>query len=115
MSNIDKKLHTNQDLFTDLNEKDAEAINGGFEIFTIQNDVSNYSMAYTLDGSSATLNPNYYVERIAIFGGLIQFDADARSGYQPSQTYNLENGRTYSFQPNYYTSNPYDFDLYDIT
>jgi hypothetical protein len=118
MSNIYKKLEitaANQDFFTDLTEQDAEAINGGYETFTIENDVSNYKMSYTVDGTSATLDPGYYTNWTAYSGGLVEFDADGRSGYQPSRKYNLGSGRTYSFQPNTSTSNPYDFDLYDIT
>jgi hypothetical protein len=115
MSNIDKILHANQALFTNLTEQDAQAINGGYETFTIQNDVSNYYMSYSVDGTSARLDPGRYEDWTAYGGGLVEFDKDARSGYQASQTYNLDSGRTYAFRLNTSTSNPYDFDLYDIT
>jgi hypothetical protein len=114
MSNIDKILHANQDLFTNLTEQDAEAINGGAEQFTIQNDVSNYTMSYSIDGTSDRLQPGYSQGWTAYSGGTIEFDSDGRSGFQ-SKEYDLSNGGIYSFQPNTSTSNPYDFELYDIT
>lgn len=114
MSNIDKILHAHQDLFTELDSKNAEAIKGGAESFTIQNEVSNYSMSYSIDGTSATLEPGYSQGWTAYSGGIISFDSDARSGFQ-SQEYNLGNGGIYAFRPNSSTSDPYDFNLYDIT
>lgn len=114
MSNIDKILHAHQDLFTELDPKNAETINGGAERFRVQNEVSNYSMSYDIDGTSDSLQPGYYQDWTAYSGGIISFDSDGRSGFQ-SKEYNLGNGRTYAFRPNSSTSNPYDFELYDIT
>lgn len=118
MSNIYKKLEisvAHQELFTDLTEQDSESINGGSEAFTIENDISNYTISYKLDGRSAKLKPNYYVGWEAYSGGTISFDKDVRSGYQKSKEYDLEDGRIYAFKTNTSTSNPYDVDLYDIT
>lgn len=108
MLNINDILH-----FIELDEKSSEAINGGYERFKIQNDVSNYSMSYSVDGTSGRLKPGYYQNWTAYSGGVVEFDADGRSGYQ-SRKYNLGGGRSYSFQPNTSTVNPSDFDLYEI-
>jgi hypothetical protein len=55
-----------------------------------------------------------YQNWIAYSGGIVQFDKDARSGYQPSRNYNLSNGRVYAFRSNRATRNPYDIDIYRI-
>jgi hypothetical protein len=120
MSNIDKIFHVNQDLFTDLTEQDAEAINGGYETFTIRNDLNNFKMAYSVDGTSARLRPRtdstyYYEDWTARNGGVVKFDADTRAGYQASPEYNLSSGRIYAFRPKKSTKNIYDMDLYDVT
>jgi hypothetical protein len=116
MSKISKKPDDKQNLFTDISPQDSEKYNGGYtERFTLKNEVNNYSMSYSVDGTSARLSSNYYQDWTAYSGGVVEFDRDARSGYQASKTYNLSNGRTYAFRPNTSTSNIYDFDLYDIT
>jgi hypothetical protein len=105
----------NSALWVELDDENAQTINGGAEEFTITNEVSNYTMSYKLDGRSAKLKPDYSIGWEAYSGGIISFDKDARSGYQKSKKYNLEDGRTYAFRPNTSTLNIYDFDLYDIT
>jgi hypothetical protein len=110
-------LHINDIIhFNELDEKSAEAINGGYtEGFTIKNEVGNFNMSYSVDNTPGRLSPNYYQDWTATSGGFVLFDRDTRSGFQSSPRYNLSNGRTYAFRPNTRTANIYDMDLYDIT
>jgi hypothetical protein len=100
--------------FTELDEKSSVSVNGGYESFSIQNDVSNYTMSYSVDKTRGRLKPGHYENWTAYSGGVVEFDTDSRSGYQPSRKYNLSSGRTYSFQPNTSTANPNDVSLYEI-
>jgi hypothetical protein len=104
----------NKQLFQELKNEVAQQFNGGAERFRIENQVSNYSVGYNVDGTRDRLRPGYYQNWIAYSGGIVQFDKDARSGYQPSRNYNLSNGRVYAFRSNRATRNPYDIDIYRI-
>ncbi|PHM06621.1 hypothetical protein [Nostoc sp. 'Peltigera malacea cyanobiont' DB3992] len=116
MLNIDKMLETtsaNQDLFVDLNEKDAETVSGGLEVFTVRNETGG-RIPYTVDG---TLTNRPYGDSVWTTGrgGIIDFDTDfGLSGVQ-SRKYNLADGRTYAFRYDTTTSYTEDIDLYDIT
>ena len=117
MSNIDKMLEitsANQDLFVDLNDKSAETISGGNEVFTIKNK-TNYNVGYEVDGKSWTHEPGKVWIWTANKGGNIKFDQDSRSGVTSYKTYNLADGGIYEFQNNERTKgNPYDIDLYSV-
>jgi hypothetical protein len=117
MTNVDQSQSTsaNSALWIELDDEKAQTINGGSEIFTISNEVSNYTMSYKLDGTSDELETGYSQEWTAYSGGTITFDKDGRSGYQKSKEYDLEDGRIYAFRPNTSTRNVYDFQIYDIT
>lgn len=122
MSNIDTMIEmnsTNQDLFVELNEKDAETISGGIincfdfsERFTIYNQ-TNVRIPYTIDGTR-TSRPDGDSVWTTDGGGIIAFDLDfGQSGVQ-LQRYNLSNGSKYAFRYNTDTSNPNDIELYRI-
>jgi hypothetical protein len=116
MSNISERLKisaANQDLFTDLTEQDAEAINGGAEVFTIEQPIGSEGTFY-IDDTAFTHRPYETWEYTAYNGGIISFDTDGRTGVESIKKYNLANGGQYSFQYNTSTSDPYDIDLYDI-
>jgi hypothetical protein len=113
MSNIDKMLEStsaNQDLFVDLNEKDAETVSGGaVERFTISNQ-TDARIPYAVDGRR-TSNPN--PGSVSVWttgqGGIIDFDYDVlRSGVQ-LRRYDLSNNRQYAFRPD--TRTPYGGDI----
>ncbi len=105
---------TNQDLFVDLNQKDAETVSGGYEVFTIRNK-TNYNVGYTVDGKSWTHKPGEVWIWTAYKGGKIKFDQDGRSGVKSYKKYNLSNGKIYEFQNNNSTpGNPYDIELYRV-
>ncbi len=115
MSNIDtmlKNTSTNQDLFLDLNEKAAETISGGYEVFTIKNETK-YNLIHRIDGKRFTMKPNSKWIYTAYLGGRIRFDSDMRKGYIQYKRYNLRNGGLYVFKDNKSTvGNPYDINLY---
>lgn len=115
MSNIDKILEitcTNHDLFVDLNEKDAEKVSGGYEVFTIYNDTK-YNVWYKVDGKSWTHKPGEKWIWTAYKKGIIKFDQDGRSEVKSYKKYNLANGGVYRFKDNKTTTgNPYDIELY---
>ena len=120
MSNTNK-MHeittTNQDLFTNLTREDAEAISGGYEVFTVKNQTK-YNIYYYVDGTLATpefAQPGSNVVWTAYEGGIIEFDTDARNDYQQWTKYDLEHGRVYAFQENLTPGDPWDIDIYDIT
>lgn len=117
MSNIDELLESisaNQDLFVDLNEKDAETVSGGLETFTIRNE-TNARIPYALDG---TLTNRPYGGSVSVWttgkGGTIDFDYDLGLAGVQSRKYNLSDKGTYAFR--YDTNTPYnqDIDLYTI-
>ncbi len=116
MSNIDLMTSANQDLFIDLNAENAETFNGGYEVFTIRNS-TNANVFYTIDGTADTLQkPNQTITWTGNGKGIITFDDDVRSNKEQYKSYNLSDGRTYEFLPNYYTTgNPYDIDLYLVS
>lgn len=116
MSNIDTMPEitaTNQDLFVDLNEKDAEVVSGGGkERFTIYNQ-TNVRIPYTVDGKR-TGRPYGNSVWTAYKGGIIEFDYDfGRQGVQ-SRKYNLANGGKYAFRYNRRTGYSKDIELYRI-
>ena len=120
MSNIDTMLEitcTNQDLFDDLNDKSAETISGGYEVFTVKNETK-YNIHYFIDGTLTKpefAKPNTSSIWTAHKGGIIKFDVDRRSDYKQWEEYNLANGGVYAFRDNTSTSgNPYDIELYSI-
>ncbi|MBR8834809.1 MAG: hypothetical protein DSM106950_12415 [Stigonema ocellatum SAG 48.90 = DSM 106950] len=114
MSNIDLMTSANQDLFIDLNAENAETFNGGYEVFTIRNN-TNANVGYDIDGTLKQQPSGTSVTWTAYNGGIITFDDDVR-GNQQYKSYNLANGQTYEFRPNYNTTgNPYDIDLYKIS
>lgn len=103
-------------LVEDLDNKAAETISGGYEVFTIRNRTSNSDITYYVDGTiSRTLAPGEDTEWTAYSGGIIEFDQDNRSDVYASKTYDLANGGIYEFQDNGTTpGNPYDIDLYSV-
>ena len=104
----------NQDLFIDLNNKSAETISGGYEVFTIKNSTK-YNVWYKVDGKSWTHKPGEVWIWTAYKGGKIKFDQDGRSGVKSYKKYNLANGGIYEFQDNRTTAgNPYDIELYSV-
>ncbi|MDM9384118.1 hypothetical protein QUB80_25925 [Chlorogloeopsis sp. ULAP01] len=116
MSNIDKMLEStsaNQDLFVDLNKKDAEALSGGaLERFTISNR-TNARIPYSVDGSRLRyLNPGSVASWATTRGGIVAFDYDVRPGVQLRRR-NLSNGR-YTFLPDTRTSYRGDIDIFRI-
>ena len=117
MLNTHKMLEitaTTQDLFTDLNKEDAEAISGGYqEVFEVQNKTK-YYVGYVIDGEKHTLSPGDFYTEVAYNGGIIKFDLDRRKGKVQLKKYNLKNGRIYAFKENKRTKIPYDVDLYDV-
>ena len=124
MSNIDANLNptaNKQELFVDLDQKDAEIIGGGWwnpfaknEKFTIYNETK-IRIPYTVDGtktsrpyggSASTWNTKK--------GGEIKFDYDfGRGGYQ-ERKYNLSDGGKYAFRYDTRTSYAHDIELYKI-
>ncbi len=125
MSNIDKMLEmtsTNQDLFVDLNEKDAETVSGGLwwpfpkkEKFTIYNQTK-VRIPYSVDGKQTSYPyPGVKVTWTTYGGGNIAFDYDfGRPGVQ-KRKYNLSNGSTYAFRYDTRTPYKYDIELYKIS
>ncbi|MDZ8077958.1 MAG: hypothetical protein RMY36_021180 [Nostoc sp. SerVER01] len=116
MSNIDKMLEStsaNQDLFVDLNEKDAETVSGGLETFTVRNQ-TNLRIPYTVDGEQ-TNRPYGDSVWTTGKGGEIDFDYDFGVPGVQSRKYNLNNGRTYAFRYDTRTDYGQDIDLYDVT
>jgi hypothetical protein len=99
----------------ELSEQAAETISGGQqEVFTISNKTG-YNITHVLDGQAFDIKPNQSWSYVAYRGGIINFDADGRSGYNQNKTYNLGNGHVYEYQDNKSTPcNPYDIDLYTV-
>ncbi len=123
MSNIDKMLEitsANQDLFVDLNDKSAETISGGAEVFTIKNE-TDYEITYSLDGKSWNHIPNANDGRGWAWTtsnggkGIIEFDQDVRPEFTANKSYDLANGGVYAFRENKTTEgHPWDIELYKI-
>ncbi len=102
-------------LIEELDEQAAETISGGYEVFEVKNKTG-YNIPYTVDGKT-TGDPSPGSDRIwtAYSGGIIEFDADGRTGYQLYKKYDLVEGGVYEFQDNIKTDgNPYDIDLYRV-
>jgi hypothetical protein len=118
MSNIDKMLESisaNQDLFVDLNEKDAETVSGGaIERFTISNQ-TNVRIPYTVDGTQTTRPYGGSVSNWTTGkGGEIRFDYDFGLPGVQLRKYNLVDGRKYAFRYDTRTLYGKDIDLYRI-
>ena len=116
MSNTSTMLEINtekQDLFVDLNGKDAETVSvGARERFTIYNQTS-LRIPYVVDGKRTT-RPYGNSVWTTYRGGIIKFDYDfGRPGVQ-SRPYNLANGGKYAFRYNTNTPYAYDIELYRI-
>ena len=109
MSKTDK----NQDLFIDLDEKDAEIVSGGKkEKFTIYNQTS-ARIPYAVDGKQ-TNRPYGHSVWTVFKGGIIEFDYDlGRRGVQ-LRKYNLSNGSKYAFRYDRRTGYSKDIELYKI-
>ncbi|NEO23982.1 hypothetical protein [Moorena sp. SIO4A5] len=108
-------ISANPDLFVDLNQKDAETISGGYEVFTIRNKTK-YNVHYFVDGKLTKFpKPGSSSVWTAYKGGIIKFDIDGRNNYKLWKKYNLANGGVYEFKDNKSTpGNPYDIDLYRV-
>jgi hypothetical protein len=99
---------------TELSEQAAETISGGQEVFTIYNKTG-YDITHVLDGKAFDIKPNEGWTYTAYSGGIINFDADGRSGVNQNKTYNLGEGHVYEYQDNKSTpGNPYDIELYRV-
>lgn len=114
-SNLENKnLFSAVNLVEDLDNKAAETISGGYEVFEIKNTLD-FDVNFTLDGYSQTQTSGETLIWTAYSGGGIKFDTDSRAGYKQYKSYNLADGGTYEFQSNNYTrGNPYDIDIYDV-
>ncbi|WP_414565040.1 MULTISPECIES: hypothetical protein [unclassified Anabaena] len=117
MSNhaIPESTSANQDLFVDLNEKEAETVSGGaLERFTIINR-TNARIPYTVDGKrTLNANPNSVVRWTTGRGGIVAFDYDVRRPGVQLRRYNLSNNRRYEFRPDSRTSYRGDINLYRV-
>ncbi|MEH2361657.1 hypothetical protein [Nostoc sp.] len=116
MSNIDKMLEstsTNQYLFVDLNEKDAETVSGGLA-FTIRNETDN-RIPYAVDGTQTNRPYGGSVSNWTTGEGKIDFDYDFGLEGVQSRKYSLADGHTYAFRYDNNTGYDKDIDLYDIT
>ena len=124
MSNVDDKMFeitsANQDLFMELDEKDAETVSGGYEVFTIKNETK-YDLVYLMDGHNirpilgGLHKSGQDVIWTAYSGGIIKFDEDMRAGFIQYKTYNLSHGERYVFRENTKTTgNPHDIDIYRV-
>lgn len=101
----------NQDLFVDLNQKDAEIISGGCKLVEITNKTK-YDITHVLDGKQYLMKPGekWY---FAAPNGYISFDTDGRDNYKQDKSYTLNNEGKYKFEDNNYTPEiSYDLDLY---
>ncbi|MEH2290864.1 hypothetical protein [Nostoc sp.] len=103
-------------LIEELDEQAAETISGGYEVFEVKNKTG-YNIPYTVDGKT-TGDPAPGSDRIwtAYSGGIIEFDADGRDGYELYKKYDLADGGVYEFQDDTTTiGNPYDINLYKVS
>jgi hypothetical protein len=90
MSNTNiKNTATNQALLMDLNEKDAETINGGQLKGSEIKNLTNKSIDYTVDGEKYITNPKND-DFIAYERGQLRFKGGQKQ---------LEDGRIYAFKP----------------
>ncbi|MEM9510887.1 MAG: hypothetical protein AAFW67_06935 [Cyanobacteria bacterium J06638_38] len=122
-------MKNEQNLFEDLNQKDAETISGGIlgsilgkipnplgkETFTVSNE-TNDRIPYTVDWKQTTHPyPGSSRKWSTRLGGYIRFDYDTgRDGVQ-KRTYNLKDGHKYAFRYDTRTAYAHDIELYDIT
>lgn len=118
MLNNDKMLEStsaNQELFVDLNEKDAETVSGGaLERFTIANR-TNARIPYAVDGRRTRYpNPGSVSIWITNRGGIVTFDRDVRRPGVQLRRRNLSNGARYAFRPDTRTSYRGDIDIFRI-
>ncbi|MEH2116535.1 hypothetical protein [Nostoc sp.] len=101
-------------LVEEIDEQVAEIISGGYEVFTIRNNTG-YDIKHKLDGKLFRMKPNQESVYTTYNGGIIQFDADMRGGYQRWKSYNLRDGKIYEFKDNGKTAgNPYDINIYRV-
>ena len=110
-------ISTNQDLFIELNDANAETVSGGYEVFTVRNETK-YDIDYFVDGTKTKAKfakPGTGSVWTAYKGGIIEFDVDGRDHYTELKKYDLSDGGVYAFRENTSTpSNPYDIELYSI-
>jgi hypothetical protein len=122
MSNIDNMLEStsaNQDLFVDLNEKDAETVSGGtlfvVEQFTIRNE-TDVLIPYAVDGTRTSYpDPGSVSDWTAYDGGIVAFDYDFGLPGVQLREYDLAHGDTYAFRYDTRTDYPNDIELFNIT
>ncbi|NEP54183.1 MAG: hypothetical protein F6K65_37510 [Moorea sp. SIO3C2] len=113
----------NQDLFVDLNQKDAEKVSGGTvaqggvdqnEIFKIESQIRFTRVRYFVDGEAGRLRFGQNALWFTNQGGSVTFDfLPFRRGFQ-ARTVDLSSGRKYAFQFNTSTFRPLDINLVDI-
>ncbi|MDJ0800742.1 MAG: hypothetical protein QNJ51_28695 [Calothrix sp. MO_167.B12] len=110
-----QSLLQNFDLVEELDEKAAEKISGGYEVFTVKNQTK-YNVHYYVDGKKTKYpRPGAVSIWTAYKGGIIKFDIDGRTKYKKWRKYNLADGGVYAFRDNKKTKgNPYDIELYRI-
>ena len=107
----DKSILEKFDLVEELNEKDAEVISGGYEVFQIKNS-TDYDLHYSVDGKNHLLFSKGSTIWVTGKEGTIKFDYDMTSGYK-LKTYNLSDRRKYEFQYDYSTW-AFDINVYDV-
>ena len=118
ITNKGLEIGSDQDLFVDLDDKSAETISGGYEVFKVTNG-TNASIKYSVDGRLTKYGSAPGATSIwTTYGnpaqkGIIKFDQDVRASVVAHKRYNLSNGGRYIFRYNTKTTgNPYDVDLY---
>ncbi|MEH2035795.1 hypothetical protein [Nostoc sp.] len=102
-------------LIEEIDEQADETISGDYEVSEVKNKTV-YNIPYTVDGKT-TGDPAPGSDRIwtAYSGGIIEFDADGRDGYELYKKSDLADGGVYEFQDNTTTiGNPYDIELYRV-
>lgn len=121
MSDMHTKMTSNQqNLFEDLNQKDAETVSGGLwnpfakETFTIYNETK-ARIPYTVDWKKTTHPYGGSSQKWSTrLGGFIRFDYDmGRKGAQVRK-YNLSDGGKYAFRYDMKTDYAHDIELYKI-
>lgn len=104
----------NEQLFQELDDKVAQNCNGGYEVFTIENQ-TRYRVGYSIDRRNTRLPSGKQQTWTAYKGGTISFDRDGRNSFSSFKKFNLADGGVYAFRYNKSTrGNPYDINLYKI-
>ena len=82
-------------------------------MFSIFNN-TNADIIYILDGKSFGIKSGDVITNVTTGNGIITFDYDIRPAIENKKSYNLSDGSSYVFEPNFGTANPYDIDLYQF-